>query len=201
MNPEIFFIYDSHCPWSYAALPLVNEIDRSFSDIKINLLHCARYEGDENISKRSIELVEQDSNVTFSDNYLAQLSQAKDSTLIANILSWVENKLPEQTLVLLNNLMDKHFQQGNELTTIDDIAEFIEQYKLSPPAKTLTNQKITKNAEFIIHEIMEIQEIISTPAIPALLLAIDENLILLNHNLYLKNPTAIVEAIKLELDK
>jgi hypothetical protein len=38
-----------------------------------------------------------------------------------------------------------------------------------------------------------------TKAIPALLLAIDERLILLNHNFYLKHPKAIVEAIDLEL--
>ena len=45
------------------------------------------------------------------------------------------------------------------------------------------------------------QEIIGTPAIPALMLAIDDNLILLNHNLYLKDPTTIVEAINLEIHK
>ena len=42
---------------------------------------------------------------------------------------------------------------------------------------------------------------IATQAIPALLLAIDDELILLNHNFYLTQPEAVVEAVKIELDK
>ena len=42
--------------------------------------------------------------------------------------------------------------------------------------------------------------IIGTQAIPALLLACNESLVLLNHNLYLENPDAIVDAVKLELE-
>ena len=43
---ELFYIYDTHCPWSYATTKLTNEIAKAFPQIKINLWHCANYEGD-----------------------------------------------------------------------------------------------------------------------------------------------------------
>jgi len=52
-----------------------------------------------------------------------------------------------------------------------------------------------------VHEVFALQDIIATKAIPALLLAIDDNLILLNHNFYLNEPEAIVEAIKIEIQQ
>ena len=64
-----------------------------------------------------------------------------------------------------------------------------------------TAEKLTKDAERIFHEIVELQNIIGTEAIPALLLAVGDNLILLNHNHYLATPSSIVEGIKLELNK
>jgi len=62
------------------------------------------------------------------------------------------------------------------------------------------SNKLTKDAEFAIHDIFEIQEIIGTQAIPAMLLACNENLVLLNHNLYLESPESIIDAVKLELE-
>jgi hypothetical protein len=46
-----------------------------------------------------------------------------------------------------------------------------------------------------------LQEIIETQAIPALLLAINNNLILLDHSLYLQNSEGFIDAINTELTK
>lgn len=200
MSVQLFYIYDTHCPWSYATLPLVNEVMNAHPEFTLNLLHCARYEGDENISKQTIESVEDDSSLSFNQKYLTQLKRAKDSTLTANVMSWVSNKVPQMGLPLLNLLFKAHFEQANELQSFDDISDIIEELKLSPPNKVFTLEKLTKDAEISLHSIDELQDIMGTKAIPALLLAIDEKLILLNHNLYLKHPKAIVDAIKLELN-
>jgi protein-disulfide isomerase-like protein with CxxC motif len=63
------------------------------------------------------------------------------------------------------------------------------------------NNRLTTDAEAQINEIYALQEIIETQAIPALLLAVNNDLILLNHNLYLSNPDAIIDGIQLELKK
>lgn len=200
MSIQLFYIYDTHCPWSYATLPLVNEIMNAHPDFTLNLLHCARYEGDENISKKTLEAIEDDSSINFSNDYLSTLKQAKDSTLTANVMSWVSNKVPHVGLELLNALFTAHFEQGNELSSYDEISDIINEFKLSPPNKVFTLEKFTKDAEILLSNLEELQEIIGTKAIPALLIAIDEKLVLLNHNLYLKHPKAIVEAIELELN-
>lgn len=200
MSVQLFYIYDTHCPWSYATLPLVNAIMEAHPEFTLNLLHCARYEGDENISKKTIETIEDDSSIVFNKNYISQLKQAKDSTLTANVMSWVSNKVPQLGLTLLNQLFQAHFEEGNELRTYDEILDIITKLKLSPPNKVFTIEKYTKDAEISLGNLEELQEIMGTKAIPALLLAIDEKLILLNHNFYLKHPKAIVEAVELELN-
>lgn len=199
-SAQLFYIYDTHCPWSYATLPLVNEIASAYPEFTLNLLHCARYEGDENISKLTIESVEDDSSIIFNDEYLAQLKQAKDSTLTANVMSWVTNKVPYIGLPLLNALSKAHFEQKNELQSFDDISDIITELKLSPPNKVFSLEKLTKDAEITLHAIEELQEVMGTKAIPAILLAIDEKLILLNHSLYLKHPKGILEAVEFELN-
>ena len=201
MSAQLFYIYDTHCPWSYATLPLVNEIAYAFPELELQLLHCARYEGDENIAKTTIEAVEDESPIVFNNTYIQALKQAKDSTLAANLMAWVSNKVPRSALDVLNTLFEAQFTQVNELLSIDDIEDIIGEYKLSPPNKVFTIEKLTKDAEIAVYGINELQEIMGTQAIPAIMLAIDENLILLNHNLYLKHPKAIVEAVKLELSK
>lgn len=201
MSAQLFYIYDTHCPWSYATLPLVNEIVAALPEIELQLLHCARYEGDENISKITVEAVEDDSLVTFNDIYMQQLKQAKDSTLAANLMAWISNKVPHIALDVLNAIFEAHFTQANEMLSVDNASDIIDAFKLSPPNKVFNIDKLSKDAEMSIHGINELQEVMGTQAIPALLLAVDENLILLNHHLYLKHPEAIVEAVKLELDK
>lgn len=201
MSAELFFIYDSHCPWSYATTPLVEAIHQAFPEIELHLWHCARYEGDEQISHKTLDQVEQDSTITFTSNYKAQLNNAVDSTNAANILAWVANKMPSNTLPLLTAIQQQHFEQGNSLKATEDFDNVIKEFKLSPPAKVLKSDKFTKDAEFTFAHIEEIQEVIGTQAIPALLLAVNDDLVLLNHNLYLKDPRAIVEAVKQELAK
>ncbi|MGB1198485.1 MAG: hypothetical protein ACPG46_05515 [Thalassotalea sp.] len=201
MAAELFFIYDSHCPWSYATTPLVSAISESLPEINVHLWHCARYEGDEQIGNKTIEQVEQDSPLTFTAAYNSQRNKAADSTIAANLLAWVSNKIPTSSLPLLKAIQQQHFEQGNPLKVAEDFDEIIEQFKLSTPAKVLKNDKFTKDAEYLFSCIEEIQDVIGTQAIPALLLAVDDNLILLNHHFYLKEPSAIVEAVKLELNK
>jgi len=204
MAAELFFIYDTHCPWSYATTPLVNAVSQSLPDITINLWHCGYFsDGDGNsvTTKQQLVQVKELSTVNFSPSYVDKLSQGKDSTLGANLMTWAVNKTPQKALELLNRLQSAHFRAGNELSTQDDLTTIVNELKLSPPAKVFNSSKLSADAEAQIHEIYALQDIISTQAIPALLLAINDELILLNHNLYIGNPEAIVEAINLELAK
>ena len=200
MSAELFFVYDSHCPWSYASTPLVNEIANAFPDIIINLFHCARYEADDKISSATISAVTTDSAATFSTAYQKQLKQNVDSVMTANLMAWVDQKSPHASIALLNALQEAHFQQGKPLNTKEEFEDIIAELKLSPPSKVFTNKKLSKDAEIAVHDIFELQEIINTQAIPALLLAVGENLIMLNHNLYLPTPASIVDAVAQELN-
>ncbi|MGB0936625.1 MAG: hypothetical protein ACPGTQ_04155 [Colwellia sp.] len=201
MTMELFFIYDTHCPWSYAATPLINEISKAYPQIDILLWHNAYYDGETGIDKNTIAEVTKASGAEFGDIYLDNLSHSKDSTYAANLMTWAQNKEPEQALTILNNLQRFHFGLGNELDTKESMLELIKELKLSPPSKILKNDKLTSDAEAVVHEIFALQEVIQTKAIPALLLAINDELILFNHNFYLNNPKDIVEAIKSEINK
>ena len=61
-NVELFFLYDSHCPWSYAATPLINEINKAYPQINLQLWQSAFFsslnEADIKISKKEISDVE-----------------------------------------------------------------------------------------------------------------------------------------------
>jgi len=204
-NVELFFLYDSHCPWSYAATPLINEIHKAYPQINLHLWHSAFFsslnEADIKISKQEVNEVEQLANSEFSDNYIQTLDQSRDSTLSANLMSWAQLKTPNLALPLLNALQKAHFEQGNSLSSQAQLTDIIAQLKLSPPTKALKVDKLSKDAQELVQEIFALQEIIATQAIPALLLAINDELILLNHNFYLTQPEAIVEAVQIELDK
>ena len=199
MSCELFFIYDSHCPWSYAATPLVKNIIEAFPEMRLNLLHSAYYDGENHVTLSTIDAVQDLSDVKFSESYLQTLKNSKDSTLAANLLTWVQHKSNHHAFDLLTAMQKAHFEEGNLLEEKDDVIALIEALKLFPPAKTLKIEKLTKDAEFALHDISELQEVIGTKAIPALLLAHDDNLILLNHNFYLENPEKIVDAVKNEL--
>jgi protein-disulfide isomerase-like protein with CxxC motif len=199
-NAELFFIYDSHCPWSYASTVLVEKILSAFPSITFRAMHISYYDGENQVSPTTITAVSEFSKVPFGPNYMDTLNYPKDSTLVANLMAWVQNKSTASAFELLTKLQHAHFVLGNELTDKDSVSEIIDELKLSPPAKSLQVNKLTKDAEFAIHDITEIQEIIGTQAIPAMLLAYNENLVLLNHDLYLENPSAIVDAVTLELE-
>jgi len=202
---QLFFLYDSHCPWSFAVTPLVNEIHRALPQISINLWHSAFFsklnEVEVKIEKQEINEVEKLTDIRFSNAYLQTLDQKRDSTLATNLMAWAQLKTPSLALPLLNALQNAHFNQGNSLQKQADLTEIIAELKLSPPAKVFKSDKLSRDALVLVEEVFALQEIIETQAIPALLLAIDDELILLNHSLYLTQPHAIVEAVQLELKK
>jgi len=199
-NAELFYIYDSHCPWSYASAVLVEKVLSAFPNITLRAMHIGYYDGDNKVSASTLADVGEFSQVVFGPNYLDTLNYTKDSTLAANLMAWVQNKSAKSAFELLTKLQHAHFVLGNELTDQESVSEIIDELKLSPPAKCLQSNKLTKDAEFAIHDIIEVQEIIGTQAIPAMLLACNESLVLLNHNLYLANPEAIIEAVNIELE-
>ena len=205
VSAQLFFLYDSHCPWSYVATKLVNEIHTAFPQITLNLWHTAFFDGKTNEStgskKNEIKEVERLANIQFSQNYLQLLPESKSSILSANLMTWAQSKTPDLALPLLNLLQQAHFEQGIHLTSATDFDATINTLKLSPPAKVFKHDKLSKDAMMQLEEIFSLQEIINTQAIPALLLAIEDQLILLNHNFYLSQPKAIVEAVQLELNK
>lgn len=167
MSAELIFIYDSHCPWSYAATQLVNEVADKLPEIRIYFWHGAYFDGDSGVSKQQLDSVQELSNVSFAKSYEIQSEQEKDSTLAANLLAWADQKASGATLSLLNAVQEAHFQQGNMLENKADVDSICESLKLSPPVKALTKEKLTKDAESNLHEIVEMQEIIGTKAIPA----------------------------------
>ena len=200
-NSELFYIYDSHCPWSYASTVLVEKVLSAFPAITFRAMHVGYYDGDNKVSPTTIAAVRDLSDVAFGANYIDNLNYAKDSTLAANLMAWVQNKSAKSAFELLSKLQHAHFVLGNELIDSDSVSDIIDEIKLSPPAKCLQSTKLTKDAEFAIHDIFEIQELIGTQAIPAMLLACNESLVLLNHNLYLAEPEAIIDAVNVELEK
>lgn len=198
MNTEIYFIYDSHCPWSYATTKLVNCIAKAYPDMPIHLLHTCYYDGSDGVTKKQISLVEELSAADFGDDYADYSDSPKDATMAANLLTWIQNKTPEFSLPVLNALQEAHFVHGNPLREKEDFNEVLKPFKLSPPVK-IFKDKMTKDVLGNLQGIEELQELMQTKAFPALLLAKDQNLVLLNHNLYLLEPQAIVEAVALEL--
>jgi len=203
-SAQLFFIYDSHCPWSYVVTPLINEITKAFPDIELHLWHAAFFDGknDSNTNSKKAELdqVEKLTNISFPSNYKDILNQSTSSILSANLMTWAQNKTPSLALTLLNALQQAHFEQGNKLAKQSDFDDIISTLKISPPAKVFKD-KLNKDVLVQLEDVFALQEIMNTEAIPALLLAIDDELILLNHNFYLIEPKAIIDAVELEFNK
>lgn len=205
ISAQLFFLYDSHCPWSFVVTQLVNEINKAFPNITLNLWHTAFFDGKIPLNKKEItneiKEVEKLANISFSKNYKELANLNRNSILVANLMTWAQNKTPNLALSLLNSIQAAHFEQGEDLTTQSQLEKIINELKLSPPAKIFKNDKLSKDTLLQLEECYALQEIIQTEAIPALLLAVNEQLILLNHNFYLTQPSAIVEAVQLELNK
>ncbi len=200
-SAELFFLYDTHCPWSYVTTQLVNEIHKAFPQITLHLWHAAFFDGSSTIKASELSEVERLAETSFSKNYQDTIKKNVDSTLSANLMTWAQNKAPNFALPLLNSIQKSHFELGNQLTTKTSFDTIIDELKLSPPAKVFKSDKLSKDASIQLEEIFALQEIINTEAIPALLLAIDDQLVLLNHNYYLIQPEAIIEAVQLELNQ
>jgi len=204
LSAQLFFIYDTHCPWSYVVTPLINEIVKAFPDIELHLWHTAFFDGRNNstsISKNEgLNQVENLANISFSSNYKKTLDISTNSILSANLMTWAQHKIPNLALTLLNALQQAHFEQGNQLAKQSDFDGIITSLKISPPAKAFKD-KLNNDTLVQLEEIYSLQEIINTEAIPALLLAINDELILLNHNFYLTEPKAIIDAVQIELNR
>lgn len=198
MNSQIYFVYDSHCPWSYACLPLIKAIANSNLPIDIHYMHAAHYNGSDGPAKAQLKTVIADSNISFGAEYSAQVNQSKDATLMANTMAWLVNKQAKQALAALTALMDEHFQHNKSLANKDELVATLESLKLSPPGK-IFKDKLSADAMQIVEDVNEIQELIGMRSFPIMLLAMGDNAVLLDHSHYLKHPDKIVEAIKLEL--
>ncbi|MCG7531608.1 protein-disulfide isomerase [Psychrobium sp. MM17-31] len=198
MNSQLYFVYDSHCPWSYACLPLIKAIANSDLAIDIHFMHAAHYNGSDGPAKAQLKTVIADSNISFGAEYSAQVSQSKDATLMANTMAWLVNKQPKQALAVLSALMEEHFQHNKSLANKAELTATLESLKLSPPGK-IFKDKLSADAMQIVEDVNEIQELIGMRSFPIMLLAMGDNAVLLDHSHYLKHPDKIVEAIKLEL--
>ena len=71
MHPELYFIYDSHCPWSYAATPLVNALSENFPELEIHHWHCAHYDGSDSPGFLQIKEVEKGAGIGYNWKYVS----------------------------------------------------------------------------------------------------------------------------------
>ena len=198
MSNELYFIYDSHCPWSYAALPLVNQIEKTFPDMTIHLWHCAHYDGADSAGFGQIKAAEKTSTVTFSKEHLRFADSPKDATISANIMAWLNTREPKKVLPFLNALQETHFVDGFPMATKRDFAGIAEQFKLSMPNKVF-KEELSEDAQQQLSDIAEVQDFMGTTAFPAMLLISGDEATLLNHAQYLKKPREIVDAVEMLL--
>ncbi|WP_394131992.1 protein-disulfide isomerase [Shewanella maritima] len=198
MSTELYFIYDSHCPWSYATTQVVNALHQAFPKMTLNLLHCAHYIGKDGASAEQVSAVTDNSDVPVSKGYISAISQAKDSIKTANFMSWLQDKQPEKQLDVLNALQHAHFVDGNPLNDKRDFKSIIERFKLSPSNKVF-KAELSIDAEQALNDICEIQQIIGTQHFPALIMVVDDNAIFIDHSQHLSHPKSVVEAVKQEI--
>ena len=198
MSSELYFIYDSHCPWSYAATPLVVALSEAFPEMEIHAWHCANYDGGNSVGFNTIKSVERESDVTFSQEYMRFVDSPKNSIISANLLTWLATKQSDKFLPVLQAMQHEHFVEGNSLGKKIDFFELSEELKLSIPNKVF-KEELSKDAMFVQSDISELQEFVGTAAFPALLLVHNDNAVLLNHAQYLSNPKSIVSDVSKQL--
>jgi protein-disulfide isomerase-like protein with CxxC motif len=194
----LYFIYDSHCPWSYAATPLVNAISEAFPEMKINLMHCAHFNGSDAAGQEQVDAVLKVSGVKFGKEHIRYMNSPKNSTKTANLMAWMQSKQINKLLPVLNALQKSHFVEGNPLNCKHDFNDIVEKYKLSPSNKVFKDE-LSSDAEFVLSDIEEIQEMIGTTAFPAMLITTGEQGIFIDHSPYLGKPLEVVELVKREL--
>lgn len=194
MHPELYFIYDSHCPWSYATLPLVNALSENFPEMEIHNWHCGHYNGSDNPGFVQIKEVEKQSDQQFGQEHMRFADSPKNSTLSANFMAWLQSKQPEKILPVLNALQIEHFVEGNPFGCKNDFSELISHFKLSPSNK-LFKEMLTSEALYQQSDIQELQAFMKISAFPALLLTNGDSAVLLEHARYLKNPQGLVKEV------
>lgn len=197
---QLYFVYDSHCPWSYACLPLVNSIAKAYPDIELHLWHAAHYAGKDSPGAQQLSVVKKDSNAKFSSAYEANIGTKKDSQLAANVMAWIENKQPQHGLTVLNAVTERHFIDNQTMDSREDFESLLSELKMSPPNKVFKGE-LSNDAHQILEDVDEVQALIGMRSFPILLLATGENAVLLDHSHYLKHPAKIVEAVAQELNK
>jgi len=195
MHPELYFIYDSHCPWSYATTPLVNTLSEHFPDLEIHTWHCAHYNGSDCAGFSQIKAAEKESGRTFGQEHIRFADSPKSAILTANFMAWLQDKQHEKALPVLNALQQAHFVEGNPLGCKNDFVEIIAQFKLSPPNKVFKDE-LTNEALYQQSDIQELQAFMQTTAFPAMLLTYSDNAVLLDHARFLNNPTNIIKEVK-----
>lgn len=200
MTNQLYFVFDSHCPWSYACLPLVNEIAKAYPEMELHLWHAAHFAGKDSPGNKQVQTAKSDSIARFSKEYEMNASTKKNSQIAANVMSWLANKQPQHALNVLNSIGERHFVQNIDMDIAGDFESMLSELKLSPPNKVFKD-KLSGDAELILEDISEIQELIGRRSFPIMLLAMDDNAVLLDHSHYLKHPTKIVEAVAQELNK
>ena len=195
---ELYFIYDSHCPWSYAATPLVNVISEAFPEMKINLMHCAHFNGTDSAGQEQVDAVLKLSAVKFSKEHIRYVNSPKNAIKTANLMAWMQSKQPNKLLPVLNALQKAHFIDGNPLDCKHDFNNIVEQFKLSPSNKVFKDE-LSSDAEFVLGDITEIQELIETTAFPVKLVMANDQGIFIDHSQYLGQPLEVVEFLKREM--
>lgn len=194
----LYFIYDSHCPWSYATTPVVAELINAFEFSDLHLLHCAHFNGSDAPKKAQIEQVSKLSKVVFGDNYLTQNKQKVSSIKVANFMSWVQSKQASKEFELLQMIQQQHFVAGNSFETRADFDKLINQYKLSPSNKVFKDA-LSHEAESVLAGIAEIGEAIGTNAFPVLVMTSGDQAIFIDHSQHISAPEGVVAAVHKEL--
>ena len=198
MSSELFFIYDSHCPWSYAATPLVVALDEAFPEMEVHAWHCANYDGGSSVGFNAIKSVEKESDVPFSQEYIRFADSPKNSVISANLLAWISTKQSDKLLTVLQALQHAHFVKGNSLGKKIDFTELAEDLKLSIPNKVF-KEELSKDALYVLSDINDLQDFMGTASFPALLLVHNDNAVLLNHAQYIGDPDSIVADVEKQL--
>ncbi|QFU22785.1 protein-disulfide isomerase [Shewanella eurypsychrophilus] len=198
MTTELYFIYDSHCPWSYGTTPLVNALKEAYPEMNVHLLHSAHFIGTDSAGEEQMEDVARISGLKFGRDHIRYANSPKNSIKVANLMGWMQSKLADKQLPVLNALLRAHFVEGNPLTTKHDFTEIVERFKLSPSNKVFKDE-LSSDAEYVLSDIAEIQEMIGTTSFPALVMTVDDHAIFIDHSQYLSNPEAVVVAVAKEI--
>ncbi|MCL1065815.1 DsbA family protein [Shewanella olleyana] len=198
MNTELYFIYDSHCPWSYAVTPLVNALQEAYPSMKVHLLHTALYEGKTSAGEEQMEAAARASGLKFGRDHIRYVNSPKNSTKTANLMGWLQSKQADKQLPVLNALQRAHFIEGNPLDTKHDFMDIVSDFKLSPSNKIFRDE-LSMDAEYVLEGIAEIQQMIGTTNFPALVMTVDDNAIFIDHSKYISSPHAVVDAVEKEI--